>query len=719
MSMRNLRRAFGSGFTPVFEPLESRLLLDAHAPLAGTADAYEPNDQSWAAKSVTLDGTGHAAVTGLTVHSASDVDWFSFAVPYGVNGDVHLTISNVSGGLKGDVRIYDSVIGTLSDQYGGIFTTLYGPKQEAQATNGNDTVAMNWSGLKAATTYYARVSGLTSTTGGYNLSFAADMLSPDGFEPNNTSATATNVTLLVTGGAGLWTQGNLNIHTGSDVDWYRIATPANTDGDMKVTVSNLTGGLAGMVTIYKQYTWGLGWAGGAAFASWTGGSVQAIAWGTQPLATYYICVDNFYQETGNYQLKVQLPLDMQGPDAYGGNDFSWSAAHVTPGSLTNLHIRTCVDVEWFSFVATCTGTEQIDISGVSGGLVADVGLYNSPVASLADQYGGIYSTIFAPMGETTAGGANQSVSLIVPGLVLGRTYYIRISGAEGTTGIYQTNFFQKELVSLAVSGPGSVNGNSSAGYMLLATFDDATTEDVTTVAAWTQTSPWATIGYNTGVLTVFHLIADSATTITATYGGMSGSKGVALVYQHQVINFWVTGPGTVAQNSTGQYTANELWDNGTVHDVTTLVTWAQISPHATISTGGLLSVGTLNPLLPNEPDIVTATDGVWTNFVSVLLTSPPAAASYDGLYDCSGWAQIPGDYQTFNWGNYATMVGGRIDTGGFHGSVNGSGWFTGTLEVAPGSIVPMTGQFLLGGAVFTVASPPGPVAALYYMRKIA
>ncbi len=412
----------------IFEPLEPRVLLSV------AADAHEPNDYSWLASPVTLSVDGTAAVTGLTIGNAgSDVDWFSVTTPAGATGPVSVSLSNVSGGLAGDVRLYRSVLGSLSDLYRGYYTNYYGPEAEAQASGENQSVALDDSDFASQAVWYVRVSGLGGTTGTYDLSVSTTMVAADALEPNNSAATATDLTASLVSDNGATTVTGLTIHRASDEDWFRIDAPANADGNLTARVDNLTGGLAGIVWVYRQFAWGMAPVAAGVFANWMpGGSGQAVVYNADPGATYFVRVDNFYSETGGYRLDVTLPLDAQAKDAYelaAGNNLSWLAAPLTPAGSTaavdNLSIHNSTDQDWFSFTPTANGAAQITLSGVHGGLAAHVALYDTILGSLV-----------TPKTSTDASAANGTVTLTFTGLKAWTTYYIQVSGNSATTGLY-------------------------------------------------------------------------------------------------------------------------------------------------------------------------------------------------------------------------------------------------------------------------------------------
>jgi hypothetical protein len=96
--------------------------------------------------------------------------------------------------------------------------------------------------------------------------------------------------------------------------------------------------------------------------------------------------------------------------------------------------------------------------------------------------------------------------------------------------------------SIAVSGPSPVSESTTATYMATATWSDGST---TTVApAWSTTLGTMSAA---GVLTAAAVTSDQAVTLTATYGGKTGTKSVTIVNVQGAApaaprNIGITGP---------------------------------------------------------------------------------------------------------------------------------------------------------------------------------
>jgi len=82
------------------------------------------------------------------------------------------------------------------------------------------------------------------------------------------------------------------------------------------------------------------------------------------------------------------------------------------------------------------------------------------------------------------------------------------------------------LTSIAVSGPSSVNEGVTGTYTATGTWDNGTTAAVS--PTWSENSSYATIGAG-GMLTASTVTANQTVTVTAVYGGKTGTKSVTIV----------------------------------------------------------------------------------------------------------------------------------------------------------------------------------------------
>jgi hypothetical protein len=152
----------------------------------------------------------------------------------------------------------------------------------------------------------------------------------------------------------------------------------------------------------------------------------------------------------------------------------------------------------------------------------------------------------------------------------------------------------RSVASVAVtSGPDTVPEGGTANYTCTATYDDATTRDVTTSAFWSVTKgpgSVSTAGTYTAPITV---TADTPVTIHVIYvdeGGLTKEADKTITVQNTVrllASIAITsGPDTVPEGGTANYTCTATYDDGSIQDVTASATWA-----VTIGPGSFPSSG--------------------------------------------------------------------------------------------------------------------------------
>jgi len=82
------------------------------------------------------------------------------------------------------------------------------------------------------------------------------------------------------------------------------------------------------------------------------------------------------------------------------------------------------------------------------------------------------------------------------------------------------------LTGVTVSGPSSLNEGGTGTYTATGTWDNGTTASIS--PTWSENSTYATISSG-GVLTASSVTSNQTVTVTATYGGRTGTRGVTIV----------------------------------------------------------------------------------------------------------------------------------------------------------------------------------------------
>jgi hypothetical protein len=175
------------------------------------------------------------------------------------------------------------------------------------------------------------------------------------------------------------------------------------------------------------------------------------------------------------------------------------------------------------------------------------------------------------------------------------------------------DFDVDEVTNIAIIGDAEVNEGATVQYVLQATFQSGTTEDISSsVTTWTVVDPsYASID-SSGSLTGSEVSADQAVTITANYNwtderytqsGQDISKTLPVTIKDvTVTSLTVDGPTSVYELATGTYTATAEFSDGTSQTV--IPSWSVDLGVASIDSGGIMSV---SEITSNESAVVTAT----------------------------------------------------------------------------------------------------------------
>ena len=171
-----------------------------------TPDQYEANETQAAAKFLGYLGTS-SAFTGLTFHTTTDTDYYSFIAT--TPGTYRIQAPVTTSGMSApSLTFYD--------------VTASAPRTiNATIVNGVATIDVT---LRDKVRYFLRTKATAGQVGNYKMtlqggSAAGSSTGPDRFEANETQAAAKFV-----GYMGNSTVDSLSLHTATDVDWYRFQT---------------------------------------------------------------------------------------------------------------------------------------------------------------------------------------------------------------------------------------------------------------------------------------------------------------------------------------------------------------------------------------------------------------------------------------------------------------------------------------------------------------
>ncbi|MBW4492767.1 MAG: pre-peptidase C-terminal domain-containing protein [Oscillatoria princeps RMCB-10] len=366
-------------------------------------------------------------LTGLSVHEASNDDYFKFT-------------------LNEDGQFDDSVTINFTHASGDLDLELYNSDQELVASSGGvgDWESISLNGL-IADDYFVRVVGYAGATNPYyDLTVDAPIGNAggngtgatvaDSNEPNDSADTASNLGTLR--GANSNIAANQSIHESGNEDWFKFTTTAagtvgvdiefeHDWGDVDLEVYDATG------------TQLLGSSNGTS-------NSETVTLDNQPAGDYLVKVYGYALATNpNYNLSVNAPLGGQSgilPDGYESNNSLAEAAAIRVGTpLTDLTINSAADQDWFQFTTTAAGTpdSQVFIDYSQGGGNLALALYDSS-GQLLDQ-------------PSTAYNGVEAISL--SGLAAG-DYRAQVTGVDGATS---------SSYDLTVSAPAGNPGAGGAG----------------------------------------------------------------------------------------------------------------------------------------------------------------------------------------------------------------------------------------------------------------
>ena len=318
---------------------------------------------------------------------------------------------------------------------------------------------------------------------------------------------------------------------------------------------------------------------------------------------------------------------------------------------------------------------------LSNGLVLTAGGVGPNAATTAELY---YPTVgvFAPTGAMNVGHIQNTASLLNNGTVLiaGGGYSI------STSELYQPSTVTSPpgLLSLMVSPLDSaIAAGTTQSFTASGVFSDGTAQDMTSRVYWSSSVPSiATI--NAGGLA--NGVSPGITAISAVSGTISVSTPLA-VDTVQLVSIAVNSPSSIVlSGSTEQFTAMGTFNDGSVRNVTSSVTWSSSAPSiATINATGLATGGGVGST------IISATSGsvqgsTWFYVAEVLQSL--------SMNPTSGQISIGGTLQLQAMGTYST---------GSSSVTSLSGWTTSNANVATVS----------GGLVRGLSSGSATITATY------
>jgi hypothetical protein len=238
---------------------------------------------------------------------------------------------------------------------------------------------------------------------------------------------------------------------------------------------------------------------------------------------------------------------------------------------------------------------------------------------------GTTALVSASWSENSAFASINTSGLLTAGNVASDQNVTVTAEFDGKTAgkVVMVKYVAPNLAGITISGPTSLNEETTAQYSCVASYSDGTS---TTVSPnWTDNSSKASIS-SSGLLSAGDVSADQSLTITASFGGRSDTYGVSIKYvQPTVAGITITGPVSLDEETFAQFVCTASYSDGTSGSVTP--SWNENSVFASINGSGLLSAGDIdsdqNVTISATYEGQSDTHSVVMNYVTppVVLTS--------------------------------------------------------------------------------------------------
>ena len=356
-------------------------------------DDNEPNNTTSNATAVTFDNEGQTDTISATLHTSADRDYYTFTTPSTASGFAKIKVVP-DDTLNAAILIYNNS-GVL---IGGADSSPEFGEQEIFTTFS----------LAPARTYKVLVKPIGDSLGSYSLDMELGLgAAGDAYEANDTSDDAYYL------GSANATLSNASIHVGSDIDYYRFAIPATSDGLMTIAVEP-DPTLDAILQVFDESNQLVGSSdlGGA-------GSAESITLQGEVGDNFYARVSAWALSTGGYDFDLDFS-QAQLPDSYEPNEDLAAAYSLTQNTLTDPTIHKN-DNDVFSLTIPDGATSlEAKVFG-SGDLDARVTLY--------DAAGNLIRSV-------DRAGENGNETLLADGFTAGDQVFLAISSVDDTTGPY-------------------------------------------------------------------------------------------------------------------------------------------------------------------------------------------------------------------------------------------------------------------------------------------
>ena len=381
------------------------------------ADVYDTDTSNNDARSkaVALESPVDA-ISGLTIHSSSDVDFYS----------IELTDT---GAEQNFVKItLDPALGELElDLINSSGTVV----KSGVATD--DGMRIDLLGL-AAGTYYIRVRGVSKSQNTYTLSWdrREPRHTPDIYDTNGNNDSTTNAVTLA---EAVGSRSQLTIHSDVDVDYFRLDVPAGGGTARNYALLEFDSAVADLSFSLVNAQ------GVEVLSSETVRTGKRLDLSSLAAGSYYLRIATTDGSANLYTLSwenTDYTLNRDAHDTSSRNDGIGSAVRLgQSGTRDDLTIHDRNDVDYFRIDLTATGTERNYFSM----------LYD---ASLGDLQLELYAADGTRLSGSRAINGGRQVDLA--GLAAG-TYYLKISGIHHAVSRYSLVWDGETYQSPTITAP--------------------------------------------------------------------------------------------------------------------------------------------------------------------------------------------------------------------------------------------------------------------------
>jgi uncharacterized protein YjdB len=259
---------------------------------------------------------------------------------------------------------------------------------------------------------------------------------------------------------------------------------------------------------------------------------------------------------------------------------------------------------------------------------------------------------------------------------------------------------QASLVSIAITGNGSLAAGASEPLYAQGTYTDGSTQLITSQVAWKSLDTSIATISSSGMLTS---LKAGTVAITASMGSVSGTGNVVVTAPAPLSIAITPAVFSIASGQNKQLSAVGVYSDGTSQDVTSLVTWNALSTaFATVNSSGLVtgvSAGssTITASIGTTKGSATAT--VTSALLTSIVVTPAAASIATGQSQSFTASGIFSDGSTTDITNSVTWNSSAASVA----TVNALGLATG-VSAGAANITASSGSVTSSPAVLTVTA---------------